>query len=81
MDPRDKLVPEVTYRKLHVPGPGREGRNPPEDETVRMVRYAREIALDLPERVFRPLRLYGQNPEAWLTEVELYMMGVGVPEH
>lgn len=37
--------------------------------------------MELPDRVFRPPRFRRQNPEAWISKVELYMMGLGAPEH
>lgn len=43
-----------------------------------MIRYAREVEPDMPDRVFRPKRFDGLNPEAWISRVELYMMGAGV---
>lgn len=51
------------------------------EKVAPMLRCARDGDPDFPERVFRPRRFNGQNPDAWINKMELYLLGAGVPEH
>lgn len=46
-----------------------------------MVRHGREVEMEVLDRVFRPQHFNGQNLEARLWKMKLYMMAMGVPDH